>query len=155
MLLHPDRGFMPIWDRAPQTSSMWLARLMTGRNGHDGCGSFIKGQPYNKQELHDYFERAWAEISRRQAAMKPQMSPPLVDPIPAPVVTRRVRETPQQSADVDKCAYTSKIKHASKLWALNHKIKLMHAPDETQPELLEVYRCKWCGGWHVGHRSAA
>jgi rubrerythrin len=52
---------------------------------------------------------------------------------------------------------TGKVKHSSKGAARVERSRIERAGDAVEPgkELkeLDVYRCKSCGAWHVGHRA--
>lgn len=43
-----------------------------------------------------------------------------------------------------------KMRHLNQAAALAHSRSLYHNKGETR---LNVYHCKWCGGYHVGHRG--
>lgn len=42
-----------------------------------------------------------------------------------------------------------KMRHAGKLSAILH-LKALRRKDD---EVMTVYRCRWCGCWHVGHKG--
>jgi hypothetical protein len=45
-----------------------------------------------------------------------------------------------------------KIRHAYKLDAEEHLNSLIREGD-ARPGSMNVYRCPYCNGWHVGHRK--
>ncbi len=45
----------------------------------------------------------------------------------------------------------SKQKHATKAKAEEHRWALVRSG--SRPAALSIYKCKFCGSWHVGHSS--
>lgn len=43
-----------------------------------------------------------------------------------------------------------KQRHETRTQAAAHLAALIHAG--AAPFTRQVYKCRWCGGWHVGHR---
>lgn len=161
VFLH-DEGFQPIWERRPMTSSMMWERMMLGRDGRDGEGSFRNTTPVlvNVDNLAR-MEAQWAKIKslipfapKAPEPPKPVSSPRIIQRASSDEAVRELAfvEALRPSVEHTLCATTNKIKHASKLWALHHRNQLARLPDEIHPERLRAYKCQWCGGWHVGHK---
>lgn len=174
-----DETWQPIWDRQPLTSSMLWARWITGRDGRADPNDYRRPfQASSKPMLQDEeqrkrFDHVWAVLQRRIAESRPDAGAPAsVDTTPSSpslgISTRVDRassdeairelayaESANRHEAIALCPTTNKVKHRSKLWALVHRNRLASSPDERHPERLEAYKCRWCGGWHVGHRVAA
>ncbi len=43
--------------------------------------------------------------------------------------------------------------HPSFREAVDHVLWLKKRDGDRDPRKLDIYRCKWCGSWHVGHNS--
>lgn len=160
-------GFDLIWDRQPLTSAHLWARYI-GNNGHgretndnDFRWAVAKAPTSWSVDRQQAFDTAWAKIAPLMAEAE---SAPLPEvPLSRKAVWHEQDDTTRQVQSVPKgltyapdlCAHSNKVKHRSKLWALQHRISLANDPETARPELLEVYKCQWCGGWHVGHKWAA
>lgn len=157
-----DDSYQPIWDRQPMTTSMWLARLMTGRDGRDdGLIRTVSVSPLSNVDVQARMDAAWARVKAlmpltqvQQRVEQTTVEAPLKPkPASADELVREVALFDSMAGDdVAICSTTNKIRHKSKLWALHHRNRLAALPSEYHPEQLEAYKCKWCGNWHVGHR---
>ena len=158
-----DSTWQSIWDVPPRTSSMLLARWMTGRDGRDdGIQRTTSAPVLSNLDTQARMEAAWAKLGAFFTAEAPQPGPS--QPSTARQKAYRVasvedaiREVQIAEAGstepVSLCPHSNKIKHPSRLWALQHRLRLASRADESYPECLEVYKCGWCGSWHVGHRA--
>lgn len=161
------QGFDLIWDRPPLTSSVLWTRWM-GRNGHsiytnDDNFRWAKTETPKTwdEDRKKKFDQAWAKIAPlmekaeadQQSSPSKQVMVKEFRVLSAEEAERQQRAAVFVLAPAVTCAHSGKIKHKWKLWALQHKLRLMQMQDETQPERLEVYKCSWCVGWHVGHRN--
>jgi hypothetical protein len=148
---------------------------MTGRDGR--CDPDVYVRPFQKSGKPTYtdlseqerFDFVWSQVKKRLAESRPfssgadvvpeKMAEPVQDAPARASSDAAIREMgvaersqPSNQA-ITLCATTNKVKHKSKLWALHHRNQLAALPDELHPEQLNAYKCKWCGTWHVGHRS--
>lgn len=48
-------------------------------------------------------------------------------------------------------ACDGKIRHETLQGAASHRNGLYHRKGEQGT--LDIYRCQFCGGWHIGHKS--
>lgn len=117
-------------------------------------------------------EATWAKVKREMAlspthpslrqpqsvvnAVVPENQPEkatIEDALREMQITEQAYAAAQKQAPISLCATTNKVRHTSKLWALHHRNHLALLPNEAHPERLEAYKCKWCGTWHVGHKT--
>lgn len=165
------------------SSYLWSRRMgRSYYTPHDGAASFgAKTKPFlSSVDVQDRMSRQWAQISSLLKLKKvplgcepPADTPaPVIRLLPQPAKRATAEELldeihavetfvprpaqPRRDAEAGElrvCSTTNKVKHTSKLWALYHRNRLAASPDEAHPERLEAYKCRWCGGWHVGHAA--
>lgn len=173
IVLRADWGYEPIWDQQPLTAAfLWTKRMGTRcHNPHDDHRSFLRAKPElvdldRQKHLGDH----WACITKMLGLLsdpKPVAALPVVEQTPqqpgTPATIDAALEEIRQveiaqtalgrAEAVLLCAHSNKVKHRSKLWALHHRNRLAASLDELHPDQLEVYKCRWCGSWHVGQNA--
>lgn len=168
-----DETWQPIWNYPPRTSCWKFARLIREDAPRFDPATYIRPfavsskprlvrvlepRPLHEPKGHAVWRITTGARVNTQSRVKVAASEirERVDRQPVDQALRELMFAEQLQPDsaMSLCPTTNKVKHRSRLWALQHRLRLAMLPDELHPERLQAYKCRWCGAWHVGHNNA-